>query len=197
MAMPELQDLVVDLVVSALRAELAETPDWLVRPGRIESKRRWPLVQSIYAELTGLKLPEVMRPIERRKVDAVLKVGNNHRILEFDEKQHFNTYRAQTLRRYPRSIRVAFPIKLWIEQSEKKRKLEGAGFAVPRPPLFPGDGGRHRQRAFRDALCDILPPAHGYLPTLRIGDFEVQSWISTPVARERMNNLLEERLRRG
>jgi hypothetical protein len=39
--------------------------------------------------------------------------------------------------------------------------------------LFPGAGGRHRQRAFRDALADLLPPEHGWHPTVRISDSEV------------------------
>lgn len=30
-----------------------------------------------------------------------------------------------------------------------RRRLEGGGFGKPKPPLFPGDGGRHRQRALR------------------------------------------------
>jgi hypothetical protein len=34
----------------------------------------------------------------------------------------------------------------------------GGGFARPRPPLSPGDGGRHRRRAFLDALADLPPP---------------------------------------
>jgi len=192
--MPELQDLVVGQVARILRSEIVGTPSWLIRPGRAETGRRWGLVQSIYGELTGLELPEVMRPVERRTVDAVLRLNDGFRIFEFDEKQHFNQYRALTLRRYTKSVRVAFPKKVWIERCDRKQKLEGAGFAVPRPPLFPGDGGRHRQRAFRDALCDIVPPAHGYLPTLRIGDFEVKSWIRTEEAPDRMHALLSDRL---
>jgi hypothetical protein len=50
------------------------------------------------------------------------------------------------------------------------------------------------QRAFRDALCDILPPEHGYLPTLRLGDFDVGSWIELEGASDRMTAVLQERL---
>ena len=45
-------------------------------------------------------------------------------------------------------------------------------------PLFPGEGARHRQRAFRDALTDILAPDYGFAPTLRIAHFEVKDWIN-------------------
>ena len=52
----------------------------------------------IYYALTGLELPEEMRQVERRTVDAVLKVGEQCRVLEVDEKQHFNKFRAETFR---------------------------------------------------------------------------------------------------
>jgi hypothetical protein len=60
--------------------------------------------------------------------------------------------------------------------------------------MFPGENGRHMQRAFRDALCDILPSEHGFLPTLRLGDFDVGSWIERDSASERMIALLDEKL---
>src|SRR5205085_12697 len=89
---------------------------------------QWPLMQSIYEDLTGLELPPVMRPVERRTVDAVLKRdGEPPRILEIDEKQHFNRYRAQTLRRYLNDVPLAFPAGEWIGRSERKAKLEGGG----------------------------------------------------------------------
>ncbi|WP_457092568.1 hypothetical protein [Microvirga sp. P5_D2] len=62
------------------------------------------------------------------------------------------------------------------------------------PPLFPGEGGRHRQRAFRDALTDILAPYYGFAPTLRIADFEVKDWIDLPDRAERMRGLLSARM---
>jgi hypothetical protein len=191
----ELEIAVVRLVSDLLRASPGQTPEWLVRPGRKEIGQRWELVQSIYLDLTGLELPEVMRPIERRTVDAVLLTHDERpRILEVDEKQHFNSYRALTLRRYGDKIPLSFDPDSWIQASERKTRLEGGGFAKPKPPLFPGEGGRHRQRAFRDALCDILPPDHGFAPTLRIADFEVASWVHTPDAPAKMESLLADRL---
>jgi very-short-patch-repair endonuclease len=134
-----------------------------------------------------------MPPRESRRVDCVLRIGSSRRIVEVDEKQHFNRYRAASLRLYPRSIRVAFNRELWIKESEKKTKLGGGGWGSPSPPLFPADGGRHQQRAFRDARCDILPPDHGFLATLRIADFEVKNWFAADDASERMAQLLTAR----
>ena len=191
----EIEYAVVGLVTDILGASTASTPDWLVRPGRAECGDRWPLVRSIYSELTGLELPDGMRKVERRTVDAVLVVpGSPPRILEVDEKQHFNAYRAATLLRYKDDVPLAFDADLWIARSDAKAKLEGGGFGRPMPPLFPGEGGRHRQRAFRDALTDILAPDYGFAPTLRIADFEVKDWINLPDRVERMRRLLSARL---
>lgn len=192
----ELQAAVVDFVVRLLDAELAATPDWLLRPGADECGEQWETVCSTYHDLTaGLELPATMPPRESRRVDAVLhKGGGAPRILEVDETQHFNRYRALTLRHYPPGAPVAFPVERWIEQSDKKERLEGGGFARPKPPLFPAEYGRHQQRAFRDMLADLLPPEHGWRPTLRIGDFEVLPWIYTNAAEQRMSELLNMRL---
>lgn len=186
---------VVRLATEILGVGVGETPDWLMRPGRIECGDRWPLIVAIYRDLTGRELPEVAPRRERRKVDAVLVgCGRSSRILEIDEVQHFNVYRAMTLRRYANVVPLAFDAAAWIERSQAKRKLEGGRFGCPKPPLFPEVDGRHRQRAFRDSLCDILPTVHGFAPTLRVADFEVKGWIGTSGARRRLAMLLEHKI---
>lgn len=191
----ELERRVVELVHSIYGGQLGSTPEWLIRPGPAECGQHWSLVQRIYRELTGGELPEVMPARERRHLDAVLvKRGRPPRILEVDETQHFNEFRATTLRAYPKRLALGYPKKVWLQRSEAKKRLEGGGFAKPRPPLFPGPGGRHRQRAFRDALADIVPLVHGWLPTLRVADFEVAAWIYAPDAKRRMKALLDDRI---
>jgi hypothetical protein len=105
-----------------------------------------------------------------------------------------NRYRALILRRYPRSARVAFDRGTWLRACDAKTRLEGGGFGRPKPPLFPHEDGRHRQRAYRDALADLLPAVHGWLPALRIADFEIKDWIYGRGASARMADLLTERL---
>ena len=191
----ELEQATVKLLREIYGGEEQPTPDWLQRPGMSEAGRRWGLVRALFAELTGRQLPDVMPQRERRKVDCVLqRHGEPPRIIEFDESQHFNCYRAMTLRRYPRSVRIAFDRGVWLQACDAKARLEGGGFGRPKPPLFPHEDGRHRQRAYRDALADLLPAVHGWLPTLRIADFEVQSWIFACDARARMVDLLANRL---
>ena len=191
----ELERTVVALVHEIYGGDLIDTPAWLMRPGQAECSAAWPLIQSIYRELESRELPDMMPPRERRKLDAVLqRTGEPPRILEVDETQHFNAHRAATLRAYPDDVPSAFPRELWIEHCERERRLEGGGFARPRPPLFAGSGGRHRQRAFRDALADLVPLEHGWLPTLRVADFEVREWLHAPDATQRMAALLRARL---
>lgn len=191
----ELEHTVVALVRAVYGGDEQQTPEWLQRPGPAECGRRWPLVRSIYGELTGLDLPDVMPARERRTVDCVLRRrGEAPRIIEFDETQHFNAYRAQTIRCYPRTARVAYDRVAWLATCDAKRRLEGGGFGRPKPPLFPHDDGRHRQRAFRDALADLLPAVHGWQPTLRIADFEVADWIHQRGAQTRMRELVGQRV---
>lgn len=191
----ELQRAVVAGVLEVTGAGTGKTPPWLLRPGRTECRSSWSLVQRLYQELTGgAELPDTMPPRERRSVDCVLVTGDAApRILEVDETQHFNQHRALTLRVYEHVVPLAFPARDWIAECEAKLRLEGGGFARACPPLFPEAGGRHIQRAFRDALCDVLPGEHGWLPTLRIADFEVEAWIFGPDAAPRMRSLLAER----
>ena len=172
-----------------------ETPGWLKRPGRLECRSQWPLVQNIYSALTGRELPDTMPPRERRTADGIFRAPDGRLfIFELDERQHFNEFRATTLSLYPRTMPLAFSPDHWFERCAQKRKLEGGSFAKPRPPLFPGTNGRHRQRAYRDALTDLLPSEYGFAPTLRLADFEILDWIFGPDATDRMTGLLAERL---
>lgn len=170
------------------------TPEWLNRPGRLECGSYWSLIQEIYYELAGGDLPDEMPSKERRKVDGRFQTNGGFFIFELDEKQHFNAYRSKTLCLYPNNLLVGFSIDLWIKICNKKSKLEGGGFAKPKPPLFPDENGRHQQRAFRDSLTDILPLEYGFLPTLRVGDFEIREWIHESDAQDRMQELVESRL---
>lgn len=193
----ELEARVLEVLETALRRRVyaGPTPDWLVRPGRVDCGPEWRRVRLIYRRLTGgLELPDQMPLRERRQVDAV--TGGRRgpwRIVEVDESQHFNPYRAHTLE-LTRGVAVAYPHHVWLRAARAGRMAQGGGWAAPKPPLFPMAGGRHRQRAFRDALADILPTVHGWGPILRIADFEVAPWIWDRGAPQRMRVLVEERL---
>lgn len=48
----------------------------------------------------------------------------SHQILEVDESQHFNEYRALTLRAYV-NLPVAFDREAWLTACQRKTRLEG------------------------------------------------------------------------
>ena len=169
---------------ATITAEVA--PAWLVRPGKVECKGSWTLPCSIYEQLTGLELPEgaAARAPPSRRADRT--PGWPPRLFEFDESQHFNAHRAKALRAYPAAVETAFPRETWLRASEGSTKKLGTtgGWGRAKPPLFPEPGGRHLQRAFRDALADLLATEHDWAPTLRIAEFEAQtgSWAAAPPA---------------
>lgn len=194
----EQQNRVLDLVErvtgGVLRREAC--PDWLTRPGLTECGQDWKTVQGIYQLLTGLDLPHEMPPRERRRVDAVWDIlpSGRQRIIEYDEGQHFNRYRRRTLQSYPDTIPLAYDLTSWASRCTTHEDIRGGGFSSPKPPLFPMQGGRNYQRAFRDMLADVLPPARGWDPTVRIAHFEVESWLYSDDAEDLMKSLLESKI---
>ena len=88
--------------------------------------------------------------------------------VEVDESQHFTSFRLLSLELYPMNVPLGFDLveyralcRAWAERSDKYRKNKAAiGF---------GDGGRQRQRAYHDALRDLVAPEMGHPPVIRVG----------------------------
>jgi len=87
--------------------------------------------------------------------------------IEIDESQHFTSFRALTLGMYPANAVVGFDMdeyrrlcEEWALRSDRYRRNKAArGF---------GMGGRQRQRAYHDALRDLVTPAMGHPPVIRV-----------------------------
>ncbi|TFC54574.1 MULTISPECIES: hypothetical protein [unclassified Cryobacterium] len=87
--------------------------------------------------------------------------------IEVDESQHFTSFRLLTLELYSPAARLGFDLRAyrglcseWAGRSDKYRKSKAAkGF---------GEGGRQRQRAYHDALRDLITPALGHPPVIRV-----------------------------
>jgi hypothetical protein len=183
-----------ELLMKICGAPLA-TPTWLKRPGKVECGSRWELVRIIYEAVAGKELQlETMPARESRRVDGVFSFENTKFVYELDEVQHFNSFRAATLAHYPTDLRLGFDKAAWLRRCAAKKKLEGGGWSKERPPLFAGANGRHKQRAFRDALADIVPLEHGYGPTVRLDDQVVLTWMHASDAEDRMRAVLQESL---
>lgn len=195
----ELQDRVLAVLEQATRRKVYRdrTPEWLQRPGREDCGSRWRLIRRIYSKLSdGLVLPDEMPARESRAIDgAIGGRGRPYQLVEVDESQHFNDHRSTALGMYPADVPLGFPRGTWIKAGKGQISSAGGGWGAPKPPLFPMAGGRHRQRAFRDALADLLPDLYGYGPTIRIADFEVEPWIwDQRGAARRLATLVETRI---
>ena len=87
--------------------------------------------------------------------------------IEIDESQHFTCFRLLTLSQYPADTRLGFDLNAyrdlrleWAVRSDNYRMTKAAvGF---------GEGGRQRQRAYHDALRDLMVPAMGHPPVIRV-----------------------------
>lgn len=89
-------------------------------------------------------------------------------VVEYDEVQHFTTARLTTLRLYPAEAPLTFSpdeyaaiVERWMAKGDK-------GFAHKEAAEFPGRGDRQRQRAYFDALRDLIAPHFGNGPVLRV-----------------------------
>jgi len=106
--------------------------------------------------------------------------GEYNFIFEFDELQHFTTYKKIVLQNYPTDLEYGFNLPQYIRYcdnySREALKKGPAGYRKPKDE-FPFENGRAAQRAFFDAFRDILPTLHGLNPTLRISEFEVRQII--------------------
>lgn len=87
--------------------------------------------------------------------------------IEIDEHQHFTSARALTLDLYPKDVPLGFDIHaykaLCVEWAQKSDKYRAA-----KPAIGFGDGGRQRQRAYNDALRDLVTPLMGHPPLIRV-----------------------------
>ncbi len=86
-------------------------------------------------------------------------------VVELDESQHFTEPRKVALSAYPNDLSVGFDIERWITLCDTIR-------AKDNNPEY-----RDEQRAWYDALRDILPVVNGLGPTVRIY-MKSQPWCS-------------------
>jgi hypothetical protein len=77
-------------------------------------------------------------------------------IVEFDESQHFSRPRWVALANYPEQIAVGFSIARWQALCREIDAADNTPF------------DRDERRAWYDTLRDLLPPVHGFKPTIRL-----------------------------
>ena len=162
------------------RFSLEYSSPWLTAvPDKNTLKDYWPLVKSVYAELVDHKYDL------DKQIESIKKPGKQYfdiwfddpyfLAVEFDEEQHFNQFRAITLKYYG-DFDCDINISDYQQYCSVIKNPGTSGFQKlkSRDPLFPEmlpgvkQDNRIRQRAFRDFLKDITPLANGFGPTVRI-----------------------------
>lgn len=99
-------------------------------------------------------------------------------VIEFDERQHFTPLRAASLCAYPNNVPLGFDKSRWIQLSEQIRAGDNS-------PLW-----RDEQRAFYDAIRDIMAPRIGLRPVIRIFEEDVK-WEQSDASGEKIQEILQ------
>lgn len=97
--------------------------------------------------------------------DLVTPTGQ---IVEVDEVQHFTTARQVSFREYPQNIPVGFSIDHYLRLITIWRSKGDAAFAHKKSVDFNFPGGRQAQRAYNDALRDLLAPVFTGMSVVRV-----------------------------
>lgn len=130
---------------------------WLVVPARPELVE--PLA-AIWETLHALRGFDTFA-VAGQSLRCDFTIPDERLIVEYDERQHFTTQRAEALKLYPSTLLLGFDRLEWIRVCEAIRARD------PSPPH------RDEQRAFYDSLRDVLAAANGYrLVRFCEGDFD-------------------------
>ncbi len=146
---------------------------WLTRNGHLA-----PVVHDQVPAETLDVLDRVLEALDGDAVALAAKTRGSSRVdfilepqgvvVEYDEVQHFTSARLKTLALYPTTAPLGFDraeyialVKRWVAQGDR-------GFAHKAAAEFPGRAGRQRQRAYFDALRDLVAPHFDNGPLIRI-----------------------------
>ncbi|MET4589805.1 hypothetical protein [Arthrobacter sp. 754] len=88
-------------------------------------------------------------------------------MIEIDEVQHFTSYRMRTFARYPADASLGFDSDEYVNLCKKYCRTADA-YRLNKAASGFGPGGRQRQRAYNDSLRDLVIPAMGKPPLIRI-----------------------------
>lgn len=109
--------------------------------------------------------------------------------IEVDEHQHFTSYRLATLDLYPDDVPLGYDreqyrelCQQWGPKADRYRaNKEAIGF---------GPGGRQRQRAYNDALRDLVTPALGHPAVIRVPAPERDGVAAYAAVRDRIHDAI-------
>ena len=87
--------------------------------------------------------------------------------IEIDEHQHVTSWRRRALELYPADVPLGFDLAEYVRLCGEW-SARADRYRSPSPRSGSGEGGRQRQRAYHDALRDLVTPAMGHPPLVRV-----------------------------
>ena len=82
-------------------------------------------------------------------------------LVEYDEQQHFTSDRLVTFESYPTDVDVAYNIDEYQSMARRMSATADRYRAAKQSVDFPFHGGRRSQRAYFDAVRDLVAPFFG------------------------------------
>lgn len=132
-------------------------------PPEADTAVEW--LDAIFEALNGLRDEQQAKRLTLLPGDFLHEPSGT--FIEIDESQHFTTWRLQTLDLYPPGTPLGFDLDeyralcaQWAPKSDRYR--------ATKPAVGFGDRGRQRQRAYHDALRDLVVPLMGHPPVIRV-----------------------------
>ncbi len=183
------RDVLSEARLHGVRLSVGAPLRWLTPRGHLE-----PLVQREAPAEVLETLEEVHRALGgnrqalARKHSGELRpdlvIATTGQIVEVDEVQHFTGARQTTLQRYAPGCALGFSISDYRNLIDSWRARAEAVFTRRWSPDFDFAGGRRAQRAYADALVDLLAPVFTGLAVVRlpVPDLNVDAAVGRLVA---------------
>lgn len=151
-----------------------EPQPWLTRQGHLN-----PLVQATAPQDVLEALATIFRALDGDEARLSRNRGGNPSapdlvhagtgiLVEIDELPHFTGRRARTFGSYPVDTPLAFDLDDYRALIERHHVAAEAILAREDAKEFPFPGGRQAQRAYGDALRDLLAPVFTGHPVIRV-----------------------------
>jgi hypothetical protein len=123
------------------------------------------ILDELHARLGGDQQLLRAKPERALRPDFVLATGQ---LVEVDEIQHFTSDRLLTFELYPSEISLGFDLGMYRDFCALYRETADRYRADKTATDFPCSGGRRAQRAFLDAVRDLMAPYLTGRPVLRV-----------------------------
>ncbi|RLZ06374.1 DUF7255 family protein [Faecalibacter macacae] len=175
MAVGDKQKLITNILQEVLNQKAEFSPDfnWFINKHTKENfKENFHIIDEIFKNLNGSISGYETKRITKLQPDAYFG-GNYNFIFEFDEFQHFSSFRKKTFELYPQNLKLNFDKNQWIKACETYSYQADKYRNSKKTKDFDFTGGRTAQRAYLDCFRDLLPVQHNLNPTLRLNEFEV------------------------